>query len=287
MIAGFIGGDYEQLLDHIAPLCALKKFPLILTSPNMLRSARDFYPDLVSQLCPIDQITKRFTTLITPHHKQWRQTLLPQEPNTAIWCPHGHSYKTYDSEFRKLLAEETHLYVYGKSMQRHFTSISTEVVGDYRFLYNLRRKSNLEKTSVLFAPTWATEEELPELIDTTAMLLMAYPMLKIKLHPRVHHLYPDAISTFSAHLIAPNEPIHPILDTTSVLITDHSSIGYDFLAYDRPLLFVNIAENDPLHAAGTVIDAIEDCPEIIEEAIATNHHHLSTKRSWLYRETFA
>ena len=104
-----------------------------------------------------------------------------------------------------------------------------------------------DREIILYAPTWkgtsfhrpeddaaellARVAELNSLIDTDRYVLL------LKTHQAVHK--------FAAHVphlaafLVPNEvPTNTILGITAVLVTDYSSIFFDFLATGRPILFL-------------------------------------------------
>jgi CDP-glycerol glycerophosphotransferase len=100
---------------------------------------------------------------------------------------------------------------------------------------------------ILYAPTWkgtsflnpgddisalvSRVEQLESLIDTSKYVVL------LKTHQVVHR-FASRISGLRGRLIANEIPSNLILGVTDVLITDYSSIFFDFLATDRPIFFL-------------------------------------------------
>jgi CDP-Glycerol:Poly(glycerophosphate) glycerophosphotransferase len=109
-----------------------------------------------------------------------------------------------------------------------------------------------ERPSILYAPTWSPASSLnaigTELIDRLA----AMPVnVIVKLHDRSCDLRPqysggvDWIAALGPHLrpgrmlLAQEADICPYLVAADVLITDHSSCGFEYLLLDRPLVRIH------------------------------------------------
>jgi hypothetical protein len=111
------------------------------------------------------------------------------------------------------------------------------------------------RPTVLYAPTWSPASSLnamgPELI---AALVGAGVNLIVKLHDRsrdVRTRYSggvDWVETLEPVLsggrgvIAPGHDISPYLVAADLMITDHSSAGFEFLLRDRPLVRIHRPE---------------------------------------------
>ena len=105
--------------------------------------------------------------------------------------------------------------------------------------------------TILYAPTWNHSDVVADLPLLLKNLPPNYNLL-VKLHPntlnKLPHLpeqYPDI------PFISDIPTIFPILDKTDILITDTSSIAYDFLAFDRPLYFFT-SDRTPIHRTGYI-----------------------------------
>jgi len=98
---------------------------------------------------------------------------------------------------------------------------------------------------VLYAPTWRGSFYSP--VDQTAQLLdvarrvqgeldPAEHVVLLKVHQAAYHHV--AGTTGAAGLVVPNEiPANEVLGVTDLLITDYSSIFFDYLPLDRPIVY--------------------------------------------------
>jgi hypothetical protein len=198
----------------------------------------------------------------------------------TIWCPHGNSDKGQAIYYMEALKKEEAALVYGKQMieflkRKHvFDQLKGHVItGNYRyrfyrdhqFFYDqllerkiLRQFPQAEKT-LLYAPTWQDYEYSTSFFDATIPLIEQLPQqhnLIIKLHPNLHlqeeFKIDEMIHKYQDHprvLFAPDFfPIYPLLQCADFYIGDMSSIGYDFLVFNRPMFFLNqnarSSEND-------------------------------------------
>lgn len=106
---------------------------------------------------------------------------------------------------------------------------------------------NSEKTHILYAPTWRPygEVELFPFPDRDLEKLSQYLKNKkahiwLRLHPRFEHNIPkDILDIPNIHLFSAKEysEINQYLAYFDAMITDYSSIYFDFLPLQRPVLF--------------------------------------------------
>ncbi len=246
----------------------------------------------------------------------------------TIWCPHGNSDKGHASSLMEALDQEEVALVYGKKMiefliRKHvFEQLKAHVVmGNFRYGFYkthrdfygpLVRRKIIQRLpqadqTLLFAPTWQDNENSSSFFDACPALVEKLPEnnnLIVKLHPnlilqeefkteRLIEKYEERPNVlFLTHF----PPIYPLLDIVDIYIGDMSSIGYDFLVFDKPLFFLNQnrrdAQHDPglyLYRCGTEI-LPEDYPRIhaiIAESLATDHRTFSRLRKEVYDYTFA
>ncbi|MDJ0322650.1 glycosyltransferase [Cryobacterium sp. PH31-AA6] len=103
-----------------------------------------------------------------------------------------------------------------------------------------------DRTIVLYAPTWKgasfarPEDDIDQLLDHVARLTARIDTSKyvvlLKTHQIVHAF--AALRPELARVLVPNDiPTNVVLGLSDVLITDYSSILFDFLATGRPILF--------------------------------------------------
>ncbi|HSX04296.1 MAG TPA: CDP-glycerol glycerophosphotransferase family protein [Rhabdochlamydiaceae bacterium] len=224
-----------------------------------------------------------------------QQALLNQRVRT-IWIPHGNSDKGRKSPYMEALQSEEIALVYGKQMidfleEKEVLSKLKRFVtmGNFRYRFYQRNrafysalvkkeilcflKSNPKKI-ILYAPTWQDQEQSSSFLSASPILLENLPKdyaLIVKPHPNLLKQQGELIQKLSLQYKSPNilflndfPPIYPLLAHIDIYIGDMSSIGYDFLAFNRPLFFLNESRRDCtqdlgfyLARCGTVIEKEE------------------------------
>ena len=109
--------------------------------------------------------------------------------------------------------------------------------------------------TVLYAPTWSPASSLNRMGVALVERLVTMPVnVIVKLHDRSRDLRPqysggiDWVAQLTPILDRPNgrmattANITPCLAAADVMITDHSSAGFEFLLLDRPLVRIDIPE---------------------------------------------
>ncbi len=271
-LAGFIYGLAYNHVDHLAPLCAELKVPLIVTEEEIALCCEKYYPGLELRVYDHKElafsIVPLFDTIITtlPHdlfHEIFffAESLLGKTLQT-IWCPHGNSDKGYRSPFMEGLSKETHALIYGKKMGDLLSHLKSKIpVGNYRKRFAERHKdfyqtllekeifANLPRKNrtILYAPTWEDAEDSSSFFSICPALLEQLPShfnLIVKPHPNLKWQREgkavDLLSQFSKenlHILWDFPPIYPLLEKIDIYLGDISSIGYDFLAFNRPMFF--------------------------------------------------
>src|SRR5436853_629973 len=165
------------------------------------------------------------------------------------------------------------------------------------------------RQTVLYAPTWSPYSSLnamgEELVE--ALCAKGYAVL-VKLHDRSRD--PEYMHSGGVDWCARLEPVlaeHggvlavgsnacPYLAAADVLITDHSSVGFEFMLLDRPVVRIEmpklIAETnispdyvDLLAAASTSVTSVKQALTAVEYALE-QPAHLSEERRAVAREIF-
>ncbi|HET7617676.1 MAG TPA: CDP-glycerol glycerophosphotransferase family protein [Vicinamibacterales bacterium] len=109
-----------------------------------------------------------------------------------------------------------------------------------------------ERPTVLYAPTWSPESSLNAMgVDLIRELVRRPVNVIVKLHDRSRDLRPrysggvDWVAQLRPLLppgraaLAPGHDISPYLVAADVMVTDHSSAGFEFLLRDRPLVRIH------------------------------------------------
>ena len=111
------------------------------------------------------------------------------------------------------------------------------------------------RPTVLYAPTWSPDSSLNRMGVALVRQLTQLPInVIVKLHDRSRDLRPqysggvDWVATLSPLLqpphavLATHANVTPCLAAADVMITDHSSAGFEYLLLDRPLVRIDIPE---------------------------------------------
>jgi teichoic acid glycerol-phosphate primase len=318
--AGLIYGPLEHHLDHLAPFCSLMEIPLVVTDEDLAQKARLYYPKL--ELLQWDcleapfEVVRSFDTIFysTPRILFDEvffiaETSLRKKIRT-IWLPHGNSDKGHASFFMEGLKEEQTLLVYGQKMidflQAKNVFSNCIKMGNFRLEYYRRHHSfydslikslsfPLQKT-ILYAPTWQDGENSSSFFTAAHRLIQQLPsdvFLLIKLHPNlekeigVQQFILQNETHPNIRFLTGFTPIYPILEKTDIYLGDMSSIGYDFLTFNRPMFFFNPTGRslaDPglyLHRCGESLQPDQQTFELMHD-----QSHLTPVREATYAYTF-
>ncbi len=243
----------------------------------------------------------------------------------CIHIPHGNSDKGYYSGILRYYVLQDICLIYGDHMidmlkrLELFSSLkNTLEIGNLRYSYYIKykaffdeiadqeifRKLNPSKKTIIYAPTWDDFEKSTSIYDVYQFVLENLPKkynLIVKLHPYLGHESIGQVYHIIGKYEAQNDilflreypTIYPLLARSDIYLGDLSSIGYDFLAFNRPMFFFNHLqreENDPslfLHQCGTVIP-LQDGTNIlsyIENGLA-NDALFEPKRKKIYQYAF-
>ncbi|MEX0961232.1 MAG: CDP-glycerol glycerophosphotransferase family protein [Simkaniaceae bacterium] len=242
-----------------------------------------------------------------------------QKKLLSIWVPHGQSDKGSFSPFYEALYKESIALVYGERMIDQFKSaklldkISHIIeVGNYRLDYYQQHKSfydklisntllkslDPKKRTLLYAPTWQDREDScslfhlgPQLINNISanfnLIIKLHPNTLLSDLPAIESLKGLAEKKENIHFLASFSPIYPLLGLTDLYLGDMSSIGYDFLAFDRPLILINhhMREKQPLSEAALTLTPSDF--DHIEDFFYSDQPQLQKNRQNLYKKTFS
>jgi len=242
---------------------------------------------LIDRFSAANYIVQEYSYVISCLHSMDIEQLFFFAEKTAgkkivpIWCPHGQSDKGHLSGFMQSLSDERALLLYGHKMVDLLDSLGVlkkikgyALLGNYRWLdyqthrdfYDRKAKEALKRLepatmTLLYAPTWMDSENSCSFLDAYHQLIDHLPPginLIIKPHPNLvlqeHALFEKIREELFDHphvLLLEDFPlILPLLACIDLYIGDASSIGYDFLAFDKPMLFLNQNDRNPQLDAG-------------------------------------
>jgi hypothetical protein len=331
--AGLLYGQEEHYLDHLAPLCCLLRIPLFVTEEEIASLARMFYPGLQvecieplvlpEKLIHIVDLLFVCTPKILVEEVFFLTQKVYQKQIHTVWCPHGNSDKGHLCTHMEALYQEEAALVYGQKMvdflqQKNVFAQLKEVVkvSNFRHQYYLEHQKFydslfLQKVAknekvVLYAPTWKDAEGSSSFYEATEHLVKQLPVnwtLIIKPHPNLARQdeigYDRFISQYSSFprviFLERFPPIYALLANIDVYIGDFSSIGYDFLTFNKPMFFLNSSGRDAksdlglyLYQCGIEISKKEysSIYEIIRKSLVKDEETFSLLRETVYQYTF-
>lgn len=244
------------------------------------------------------------------------------------FCPHGNSDKGHLNPSSDLLMNQDLSLVYGNHMKDILSARGvlqslqgTITTGNYRYSYYLQHKQFYDdlvhqdvfvkfkkpQTTLLYAPTWKDAENSSSFFELCAPLVEQLPdqyNLLIKLHPnlenddpaRLYHLMGKYEHKENVVFLSQYPLVYPILQKVDLYLGDFSSVGYDFLVFDQPMLFFNpqkrnAAADQGLHlfCCGEEIPRSQyhDLYECITHTLRHGQKHLSATRQQMHLYAFA
>ncbi len=290
-------------LDHLGVLCIELELSLLVTEESTYQAARKFYPELDCKLIDLqalslDYLAHQFDVIFESGHR-WALELLPllelmfQKKMRIVYCPHGNSDKGHSQD---PLPKDISL-VYGPHMLDHLKKTkslnrlsSTVLTGNYRYQYYLKNQefydtllaAELEgkldplKKTIFYAPSWPDGENdssflscatrvLQEVGEFYNVIIRWHPFLD-DLHPVETHQLRGAFENKKGIAFLSDFPcIYPILNASDGYLGDFSSIGYDFLAFNKPLFFLD-SHFGKLYQCGQQLDLERHLGKAIQQA---------------------
>lgn len=316
-------------LDHLGVLASLLKIPLIVTEEEVYQLAKTFYP--MAQLerkepyeLSLDYLASSFDVLFGCG-KFWAAELLPlfslfsQKKMRFVFCPHGNSDKGHSLSSSPL--QDLSL-VYGEHMLSLLKKTAKDAyitTGNYRYEFYRTHKAFYDrlasehlyfekgKKTILYAPTWQSNENPTSFFEMCAPLIEQLPSsfnLILKLHPFLEEDYPSQtyrlISCYEHHprivFLKDFPPVYPLLSYADLYLGDFSSVGYDFLAFDKPMFFFNPLQKDQkkdqglfLHRCGMQVPSLKNAKalyQFVEDNLEKNQTLFSSIRKEIYAYAF-
>lgn len=241
-----------------------------------------------------------------------------------VHVPHGFSDKGF---YLKKCAKEDITLLYGQNMLDMLKAEEVMeylhryvITGNYRYAFYKQHKkfydtlvekeifSYFEKKrpTILYAPTWMDLEESTTFFDAYTYLLDQLPEdynLIVKLHPRLElddtAKFYQIVGKYEGRkniLFIKNYPlVYPLLARSDLYIGDMSSIGYDFLPFNRPMFFLNKQKRDPKYDRGLYLfrcgvsilpEKYSKIYEVIEQNLKEDNTRFGAIREEVYKYTF-
>lgn len=290
-------GDSVNHLDHIAPIAEIMQIPMLIEEEFLLETMETYYPQIKTIF--VDHHAKLLETIATQFDylfvtgADYRLNLSPllkliYQREIPFWyCNHGNSDKTLD-HFKK----QNFAFIYGPQMERRlkeeglFDPLEGVVkTGNFRLKFYQKyeafydriareevfSKFDQPRPTLFYAPTWVDSEKNTSIFEVGLSVLDQLPNdynLIVKMHPWLIHHHPGYITHLEERFkekknivfLSCYPLIFPLLKGVDIYLGDFSSIGYDFLAFDRPMFFFDAAEriklrphSTCLHQCGTLV----------------------------------
>jgi hypothetical protein len=301
--------DSIHYLDHLAPFCALNDFPLTVFDPELFELGCQYYPNLSILLSSWDtfQIPPHLLTCDPLFFLRSYFGQLWIEPEKVYWLPHGYSDKGWKSHPFRALSSEIVL-AYGPAMETTILESNPSLrilqVGNFRLDYFLQHRPFYERqlpaypnSYLFYAPTWEDLEEQSSLwsvVESLATHTQHIHPLLIKPHPNTQKRFPAELEILKGRLertldsppfwIDKVPTIYPLLAKAAAYIGDVSSIGYDYLFFNRPMWFTPTAGTPttlPLYQCGTILPL-----DPADWPLRDLQTHLTHRRKILYQSVY-
>lgn len=274
----FHWGHYPHHLDHLAPLAASVDAPLFVTEKETLQRVLELYPGVNAILLPANSfaaISRPAHYLISSLPKKWIQKLffpIDEERWNFIFAPQGFLEGSHQMRLAKELDEDESILVYGDLMYYYlkkqgvaeerlirFGALRHDYFAKqapfYQAIFQEKFASSLpaHRKTLLLAPTWhegPNWSALKECIVPLIEKLCEHFNIIVKLHPYTQEQEPLWFETFSAKiekykgvlLLKDFYPAMALFPNIDGLISDHSSLIYDFLPFTKPIFLLEEGE---------------------------------------------
>lgn len=271
------GIDFH-LLDHIAPLAEILEMPLITSEEKNFIFSKKYYPNVKAIYNPgidlsLSKLSLEYDVLF--ECKYWRPKLkdlfkeLYGKEMELVFCPHGQSDKGFSSPLLAPYSYQDSILLYGDLQIEMLKKLRIwplkryAITGNYRRLFYQKHKSFYDDLAerevfsrfkkkqrlLLYAPTWNDSDRSTSFFNHLRWILSEIPTdwnLLIKVHPLLELADPaeyyslEGLADQKKNILLIGEfpPIYPLLDKADLFLGDYSSVGYDFLTFKRPMLFI-------------------------------------------------
>jgi hypothetical protein len=274
----------------------------------------------------LDDLAKRYDLLLGSG-RFWACDLLPlfqllyHKRMRLAFCPHGNSDKGHTTPPDALQCPQDIALVYGEHMvdllkrTGAYPAISQVIrTGNYRLPYyrthhafyddlvqeRLLSRLAPHRATILYAPTWPDRENptslftairplIEELTPDYNLIIKVHPLLEERYPAHLYHIEACYDQTPGLLFLRDFPPIYPLLARCAFYLGDYSSIGYDFLAFDRPLFFIHSGAHAPyLQRCGMRIP-LEELPRVrtfLAVHATENQERYAAARRDAYRYAF-
>jgi len=320
-------GNALHLLDHIAPIAYILDIPLFVDDERNYELLKKYYPQTKSHLkepLTLAFLSKNFDALVSCNYWYPEDKLafinFNNKDMKLVFCPHGNSDKGYINKVNmQSFAMQDSVMLYGNHMIDLLKNLAVyeqlkehSIIGNLRLSFYKKHKTfydeiikdeilsslNSQNKTILYAPTWKDIENSSSFFEIFSKIIKNVPShynLIIKLHPSIedrnptefYQLYEENLPS-NIKILQEFPLIYPLLNKIDMYIGDFSSVGYDFLYFNKPMFFIDHqnrnSANDPslsLYKCGIQIDK-----KYWNDIFSFIDNNLSTKFSQIQAKTY-
>lgn len=265
--------SHVQSLGNVVDYKSIEHVKLILIAKKIFSS---HHPDY---LFPLK--TKKFIKNITATRYFLQHGILGTKNMTNLYGKNASDFKT-DYVF---VSSDLEKEIFVKDLNYDSEQIYVTGLSRYDSLFkmdNVQLKSNV----ILVIPTWRdwilnTEDLLRSdfyknyktlLNDLSALAKEKGLLIKFCLHPNFQKFAPYFKDEFVQIINQGDVKVQTLLQESTLMITDYSSVGFDFSFLEKPVLYFQFDRDEFLNPNGSHLDLENDLPGIIckthEEVLA-------------------
>ncbi len=298
-IAAVYYDSVDAHLDHIIPLSYLLNIPIFFEDEKLFQLAKIFYPQtniFFKQSISYNFLAENFDVLISCDNwflkDKFSFDSLNKKNMKLVLCPHGNSDKGHIMKAKmESYASQDMVLLYGNHMINLLKSLNVfdklkqyAIVGNFRLSFYKKFKKfydkiadelvfsklNKKNKTILYAPTWKDQENsssffkifdklIKKIPSHYNLIVKPHPNLEIKNPVEFYQLYEENLPK-NILFLQQFPLIYPLLNKTDIYLGDFSSIGYDFLYFQKPMFFLDHLQRKPtepslfLHRCGQSID---------------------------------
>jgi len=321
-----------NLLDHLGPLAYALNMPLLVTEESNMRLIERYYPMIKAILVDVEKLSCEklvdnydmiFQSVFYDVNLIQYFAEMKNKKICFTWAPHGNSDKGYKEPVLERILDQDIVLLYGDHMinrlkkQQLFDKIPPYILtGNYRLSFFQKFRNFYQKTinneifsklnpqnpTILYAPTWNDVENLTSFFNQAKKVIENLPShynLIVKAHPLLAEKDPAKYyASFPSRendnvlMLEDFPPIYPLLANVDIYLGDFSSVGYDFLHFNKPMFFFKSSDSIEegflyLHQAGiTIPNNCKDLYGFIDEKVTNWDPELSKKQRDIYNFAF-
>lgn len=258
-------------------------------------------------------------------------SLMNQNQKSVIYLQHGitamkkllYSKNSYNNKIKKfVVCSQFEKYLFKKYM--NFRDDQLIVTGFSRFDLLSDSSLNIYPRKLLIMPTWRTgiansydsfinssfyksyggflnSKKLHQLLEKYNLILEFYPHIELQRNKRCLELFENLHDNINL-VTTSNKTVKNLLEESSLMITDYSSVAFDFGYMDKPVIFFQFDLDEYLLDRGSYVDLekdligpvyykYEELVEGIEQYIINNfefgdHYRIKLNNHIEYRDKF-